>query len=256
MHQFLSYVKFLINSTNQHGVHSPFIYDFVIKCLYDKTNYEAYSHLKTYRNQLLQSKQTLNITDFGAGSKVMNSKKRSVSKMAKNSSSSLKDSKLLYRIANYFKFKNTLELGTSLGVGTQALALGHSNNKITTIEGCPETFKFTKQQFEALNLSNIRTINSDFKTAISQLKEDTFDCIFFDGHHNKAATLEYFNLLISKAHNDSLFIFDDIYWSKDMTEAWKDIVNDNRVTASIDTFNLGFAFFRKEQPKQHFRIRL
>ncbi|TCK68803.1 methyltransferase family protein [Winogradskyella wandonensis] len=256
MHQLLSYIKFLLNSTNQHGVHSPFVYDFVTKCLYNKTNYKAYTNLKTYRNQLLQSKEILNITDFGAGSKILNSKKRSVSKMVKNSSSPLKDSKLLFRISNYFKFKNTLELGTSLGVGTQALALGHSNNNITTIEGCPETFEFSRQQFEALNLSNITTINSDFKTAISQLKEDTFDCIFFDGHHNRAATLDYFNLLISKAHNNSVFIFDDIYWSKGMTEAWREITTDKQVTVSIDTFNFGFVFFRKEQPKQHFTIRL
>ncbi|MFD1064131.1 O-methyltransferase [Winogradskyella litorisediminis] len=256
MYQILSYIKFLLNSTNQHGVHSPFVYNFVTKCLYDKSYYKDYEKLKAYRNQLLQSKQTIHVTDLGAGSKKMNPTKRKVSKMVKNSSSSLKDSKLLYRISKYFKLKNTLELGTSLGVGTQALVLGHLENKITTIEGCAETFNFTKQQFEAFKLSNINAINSDFKTAISNLKKDRFDCIFFDGHHDKSATIEYFNLLISKAHNDTVFIFDDMYWSKDMTEAWRNIIADSRVTVSIDIFNLGFVFFRKEQPKQHFRIRL
>ena len=33
---FISYLKFLIKSTNQHGVHSPFIYNFVTRCLYNK----------------------------------------------------------------------------------------------------------------------------------------------------------------------------------------------------------------------------
>ena len=32
----ISYLKFLIRSTNQHGVHSPFIYNFVTRCLYNK----------------------------------------------------------------------------------------------------------------------------------------------------------------------------------------------------------------------------
>ncbi len=31
-----SYIKFLFKSTNQHGVHSPFVYDFVTKGLYNK----------------------------------------------------------------------------------------------------------------------------------------------------------------------------------------------------------------------------
>lgn len=256
MFQIISYIKFLLKSTNHHGVHSPFIYNFITKCLYDKTKYSEYQQLKNYKKQLLQSDKTLQIKDFGAGSKRMHQNSRQVSKMVKNSSSSLKDTKLLFRISKYFKFKNTLELGTSLGVGTQALALGNPENKITTIEGCPETFQFSQEQFNIQKLSNITTINLDFESAISNLNEETFDCIFFDGHHNKEATLKYFNLLKPKAHNDSVFIFDDIYWSEGMTEAWHKIIKDKSVTVSINCFNLGFIFFRKEQPKEHFTIRL
>jgi hypothetical protein len=32
----LHYLKFLLKSTNQHGVHSPFIFDYLTKCLYKK----------------------------------------------------------------------------------------------------------------------------------------------------------------------------------------------------------------------------
>lgn len=32
----LSYLKFLLKSTNEHGVHSPFIFDYLTKCLYKK----------------------------------------------------------------------------------------------------------------------------------------------------------------------------------------------------------------------------
>lgn len=256
MHQIISYIKFLLKSTNQHGVHSPFVYDFVTKCLYDKSNYDDYQLIENYRKQLLQSKAILQISDFGAGSKTMNSNLRKVSKMVKTSSSSLKDTKLLFRISKYLGLNSTLELGTSLGVGTQALALGNPNNKVLTVEGCPETLEFAKSNFQDLKLENITAINTDFKNAIDNLTRDTFDCIFFDGHHNKTATLEYFNLLKTKAHNDSIFIFDDIYWSKEMTEAWNRICADHAVTVSIDVFNFGFIFFRTEQPKQHFRIRL
>lgn len=256
IYQAASYLKFLLTSTNQHGVHSPFVYNFVTKCLYDKTKYPKYEQLKNYRKQLLQSDEALQIKDFGAGSKRMQQDKRKVSKMVKNSSSSFKDTKLLFRISKYFQFKNTLELGTSLGVGTQALALGNLQNKITTIEGCPETFQFSQEQFKIQKLSNIVAINLDFESAISNLKQKTFDSVFFDGHHDKEATLKYFNLLKSKVHNNSIFIFDDIYWSADMTEAWHIIIRDQSVTVSMDCFNLGFVFFRKEQPKEHFAIRL
>ena len=37
-YQVKAYLKFLLQSTNQHGVHSPFVYDFVTKGLYKTEN--------------------------------------------------------------------------------------------------------------------------------------------------------------------------------------------------------------------------
>ena len=110
MYQLISYIKFLVSATNQHGVHSPFVYDFVTKCLYDKKKYEVYSKFKYYRNTLKTSKVELDITDLGEGSKVLDSKKRKVSAMVKMSSSSKKEVELLFRISKYFNFKNVLEI--------------------------------------------------------------------------------------------------------------------------------------------------
>lgn len=252
MHQLLAYIKFLATSTNQHGVHSPFVYNLVTKCFYDTSQYAEYNTLASYRKQLQQSKKTITITDFGAGSKQLSSN-RKVSDMVAISSSNFKKTKLLFRLSRYFKFTETLELGTHLGIGTQALALGHPNGKVTSIEGCTNTYAFTKSQ---LNAQNVTLLNATFSEAIPQLKQQKFDCIFFDGHHTKKATLHYFNALLDKVHNDSVFIFDDIYWSKNMTDTWQNICQNSKVTVSIDTYHLGFVFFRKEQPKQHFKIRV
>lgn len=252
MYQIIAYIKFLFSSTNQHGVHSPFVYDFVTKCLYDKEKYTAYSELINYRNTLKRSNTELEITDLGEGSKTLDSKKRKVSEMVRASSSSKKESKLLFRVAQYFKFKSILELGTSLGMGTYAFALANPSSKITTIDGCPNTLDYTKSQLA----ENITFINGDFKTIISSLKQQNFDCIFFDGHHNKEATIQYFESLLPKANNESVFIFDDIYWSKEMTEAWEYIKSHKAVTVTVDCFHLGFVFFRKEQAKEHFKIRV
>ncbi|WP_190809313.1 hypothetical protein [Flagellimonas sp. S3867] len=41
-----SYLKFLLKSTNQHGVHSPFVFAFVTKCLYSKRKWR---HKKTIK---------------------------------------------------------------------------------------------------------------------------------------------------------------------------------------------------------------
>jgi len=256
MYQILAYIKFLFSSTNQHGVHSPFIYNFVTKCLYDNVKYTAYSKLNNYRNHLKNSNTVLEITDLGEGSKTLNSKKRSVRKMINASSSTEKETKLLFRMTQYFNFKSVLELGTSLGMGTYAIALGNETSNISTIEGCQNTSDFAKSKFQELNIENTSFIKGDFTSIIPTLEDQKFDFIFFDGHHNKAATIQYFNTLLSKVHNETVFVFDDIYWSKGMTEAWQYIKSHESVTVTVDCFHLGFVFFRKEQVKEHFKIRV
>ena len=252
MYQIKQYIKFLLKSTNQHGVHSPFVYQFVTKCLYDKKKYDAYKKLQNYRKTLKNSKAELDITDLGEGSKTLGNEVRKVSQMVSTSSSTKKEAKLLYRVAKYFKLSSVLELGTSLGVGTYAFALANKNSKIITVEGCKNTSNFTESNF----IENVSFIKGDFASVIPTLRENSFDCIYFDGHHNKEATIQYFEALLPKAHNDSIFIFDDIYWSKEMTEAWEYIKSHKVVTVTVDCFHLGFVFFRKEQAKEHFKIRL
>ena len=256
MYQVLAYIRFLINSTNQHGVHSPFIYNFVTKCLYNKTKHEAYSKIKAYRNDLLRNNDSLEITDFGSGSRVFKSNIRTTSEIAKNAGTPIKRAKLFYRLTQYFKPKTTLELGTSLGISSHAMALGYMENNILSIEGCPKTSEYTNQQIRRFNIKNLKIETGEFKKIIPQLKASYYDLIFFDGHHDKDATIQYFQTLLQKATNESIFIFDDIYWSKGMTEAWEIIKNHNAVTVTVDCFHLGFVFFRKEQVKEHFKIRL
>ncbi len=255
-YSFLAYLKFLIKSTNQHAVHSPFVFDLVTKCFYNKTKYKDYSKLIAYKNNLLKNKNTINITDLGSGSRITKRSTRRIAHMAKHSGTTLKRSKLLYRLTHYFQFNNILELGTSLGIATQAMHLGNPNAKITTLEGCPNISEFSKNQFRQLNLKNIDLVNENFSEAINTLNNNSYDLIFFDGNHQKGATLHYFETLLETAHNESIFIFDDIYWSKEMTEAWEIIKQHPKVTVVIDTFYWGFVFFRKEQVKEHFTIRV
>ncbi|WP_299519061.1 class I SAM-dependent methyltransferase, partial [uncultured Flavobacterium sp.] len=255
-----SYLNFLWNSKNQHGVHSPFVFDLVTKCFYDKTKYPEYSILKEYRKSLLENKNTIEVTDFGAGSRVFKSNQRKISAIAKNAGISPKRAELLFRITNYFQPESILEIGTSLGLATIALSLGSKNSKIITLEGCPNTLSIAKNKFQVssfkLNHENIEFINTEFSNYLKNLQPATRNpqLIYFDGNHSKKATLTYFELLLPTISNNSVWIFDDIHWSKDMEEAWEIIKNHSKVTVTIDTFQWGIVFFRKEQEKEHFII--
>ncbi|MDX1463828.1 MAG: class I SAM-dependent methyltransferase [Marinirhabdus sp.] len=256
IYQITSYLSFLLRSTNQHGVHSPFVYDLLIKCFYNSTKYTEYKTLATHRQRLKNDGATITVTDFGAGSRVFDSNQRKVSDIAKHAGISPKRQRLLFRLSRYFQPKNALELGTSLGMGTAAMAMGAPKAKIISIEGCSATSEKAKEYLGAFQFDDLHIANSSFTDFFQQAGTTTFDMVYIDGNHSKKATLFNFKALLGHVHADSVLIFDDIYWSKEMTEAWQEIVRHPKVTVSIDTFHWGLVFFRREQRKEHFVIRV
>ena len=80
--------------------------------------------------------------------------------------------------------------------------------------------------------------------------------VYFDGNHSKEATLSYVKMMLPTIHNDTVWIFDDIYWSPEMTQAWEKIKTMPEVSVTIDCYWLGLVFFRKEQAKEDFYARV
>ncbi len=255
---FLSYINYFIKAKSKYGIHSPFVFDFVTKGLEVRLPQEYIDALNRYRKDLSKDTTIINVTDFGAGSKVFASNKRAVNKIAKYAGISKIKAVLLQKIIWYFKPKNILEVGTSLGVGTAAMSSVVVNPEIISLEGCPKTVliasKYLEKHFPKTSIN--LAVGEFSKTLPVVLKNTTFDLIYFDGNHRKQPTIDYFEQALVAKHNDSLFIFDDIHWSKEMEEAWEYIKQHKKVSVTIDLYHIGLAFFRKEQVKQDFIIRV
>ena len=94
MNPLLSYLTFWWHSKNEHGVHSPFVFDLITKCFYDRSNHSAYQQLsKTNSN-----------------------------------------SKFLLRLSAYFKFSNCFVSESIQPEFKQALNLEHQTVPFKTIE--------------------------------------------------------------------------------------------------------------------------
>jgi predicted O-methyltransferase YrrM len=263
----LKYLNYYLTSSNGkgHGIHSPFVFHFINKILKDKHHYPEYDAIENLRQKLFRDQTILTIEDFGAGSSINKSNQRSVASIAKNAAKQKKYSQLLFRIVKEYKPKTVLELGTSLGITTSYLAIANPNANVTTIEGAKEVAAIAEENFRTLELQNL----SDRQTGIELVKRNfddslssviyylsSIDFAFIDGNHRRESTERYFQQLISKANNDSIFIFDDIHWSKEMEQAWETIKYHKAVRCSIDLFFIGIVFFRQEfKEKQHFVIR-
>ena len=257
------YINYWLKASNGkgHGIHSPFVYDFVQNVLNSRLPKEKYAPIEQQRQLLKNDNRILTLQDFGAGSVIENSKQRSVTSIAKNSLKSEKYAQLIHKIVRYYQPETILELGTCLGITTAYLAKV-GNNKVTTMEGADEVAEVAASVFQHLDLQNIEIIKGNFDNTlpewINKQKEANkkLDFAFIDGNHREEPTVNYFDALLPLIHNDSVMIFDDVHWSEGMENAWSRIINHSSVTLSIDLFFIGIVFFKKEfKQKQHFTIR-
>jgi predicted O-methyltransferase YrrM len=224
-----SWLNHLVKARTRHGVHSPFVFDLINNVLRNTDIQPEYAAIEALRDELLDSDQTIRVNDLGAGSRKLDLPVRAVSDMARTSLKPARQAQLLFRLVRYFQPRHVLELGTSFGISTLYLAQGAEDGTVHTIEGCPQTLRIKRMA--------------------------SVDLVFIDGHHAMEPTVDYFEQCLAKAHNGTVFILDDIHWSRGMEEAWEKVKAHPRVTVTIDLYDLGLVFLRMEQAPQHFKLR-
>jgi predicted O-methyltransferase YrrM len=254
------YLHYYLSASNSkgHGVHSPFVYNFIKNVLNNKKTHACFHSIEKLRKELLHDKRIVEVEDFGAGSLAVPNKKKRVSDITKAFLKSKKLAQLLFRVVDYYKPETIIELGTSLGITTIYLATANKNATVFTLEGSRNIAAIAKNNFQIAGVSNIKLIEGNFDDTLPSalLQAQKADLVYVDGNHRKLPTLNYFEQFLRKSDDQSIFIFDDIHWSLEMEDAWKEIQHHPDVTLTIDLFFIGLVFFRKDfKYKQHFVIR-
>ncbi|HKL89845.1 MAG TPA: hypothetical protein VJ880_01550 [Allomuricauda sp.] len=162
--RFVSYLKFLAKSTNQHGVHSPFVFKYVTQCLYSKK--------RLHRNKSIN---------------------------------------VLLKTISYFNFD-------SVSVNNKSIR------------------ELVKQNFPEVQFDK-NTVDLLF---MNELSASSFEKILSEG----------------KLHNDSLILIDSIYANRQNLAQWHQLIALPEITVSIDMYYCGLISIRREQVKEHFRIRI
>lgn len=257
--QGVKYMQYWLSASNGkgHGIHSPFVFDFINNVLLDRTKYPEYAPIEQLRKELLLNNTPVPIEDYGAGS-VAGIASRSVASITANAAKSPKYAQLLYRLAKYYQPAYILELGTSLGISTSYLSSADNNAIVVTGEGNFVVASMAKNNFESLGLNNVRVVTGNFDNTLPEMASSMphIDLAFIDGNHREKPTIKYFHELLPRMSVSSMIIFDDIHWSAGMEAAWKYIKNHQASMLTIDLFFLGIVVLRPEfKIKQDFTIR-
>lgn len=116
---------------------------------------------------------------------------------------------------------------------------------------------------KSLDYFNIKTVNiieegQQFKEALkgnTNINTTTGNAPFLIIDCPKNLPLEELSLQ-DEAPNGTMIYIHSPYTNKAKKESWEILKNDSSVTVTVDMFYGAMVFFRKEQVKEHFKIRI
>ena len=222
----------------------------------NENDFNVFKEIESLRDKIIREDTNIEVLDYGAGDPDDN---RTLQEMhqgvVKNVSTrdlckiGLKNdfAHLLYAIIKKHQPETILELGTCCGFSSIYMSKAlKDKGTIHTIEGSPQTAQVAQKNFKEARSLNIKPYTGRFSDVLPSIlpKITTIDFAFIDGHHDRDATLQYFENIKPYLSKNAIVLFDDISWSKGMIEAWEIIKKDSSINSYEDYQKVGLCFMR------------
>lgn len=216
-------LKYLWQRKSEYSIHSPFVYDFMKKVLYDRGSNRDYDLM-------------LRISRLLDGKKYPTRRRR-------------KEGRLLYRLVRYLEPETVLTFGQLSALNTSALALGNLQTKVYLEQS--SDFLETLNSMGVVNVNLIRhdgneeeqfeRVNTGFVFyALDDFGDDTWNNLE-DG--------------FGTVDEDTVLVFEGIHHSRHTETAWEAIKANEDVTVTMDLYCIGIVFFREGIEKQDFVLK-
>lgn len=259
-HFVIHFIKHYLSATRIDVLHSPFVFDLYNSCIARQPVPKALAPIEQLRKASKSNNTRITQLDLGAKGMIKQQKQHSVAYFTRKHAKPSRIAYILYHMVQHFQYQTCIEMGTSLGFTSMCIAQGlPANGFLHTLEGAPEIAKVAQHHFQhTATTSRIRQHIGNFDDTLPPLLQSLqqVDFAFIDGNHTYEATMRYFHHMLPHVHNNSVLVFDDIYWSEGMTRAWEEIKQHPDVRISVDLFYIGLIYFRTEQAREHFKLRI
>jgi len=218
-----SYLKYLWQRKSEYSIHSPFVFDFMKKVLYDRGSNRDYDLM-------------LRISRLLDGKKYAKRKKR-------------KEARLLYRLVSYMEPETVLTFGRLSALNTSALALGNLQTKVY-LEQSPDFL----ETLNSMGVVNVNLIRRDVDEE-EQFERLNTGFVFYGLDDFGDDTWNNLEEGFGTVDEDTVLVFEGIHHSRHTEAAWEAIKANEDVTLSMDLYCIGIVFFREGIEKQDFVLK-
>jgi predicted O-methyltransferase YrrM len=213
------------------------MFSFITEVIGGRADKHIIEEVRKLRREMLSDSRVVKVTDLGAGSTIMHGRERRIRQIAAAAALPAREVALLARIAASLDSvlrrvpdhqpdnqPVILELGTSLGISTLALALAAPHRRVITVEGCPELAATARENLRRHGADNVEVLNMKFTQALGYLRErgTKVGMAFIDGNHRGAALTDYTHR-ITEMGEEMIIVADDIHMNRDMIQSWRSL---------------------------------
>jgi predicted O-methyltransferase YrrM len=220
-----------------YGVHSPFVYSLITKVIEEKASFYAFDEIEKLKTEMIAAGNPL-------------------SRLTAHETQHRNYGALLFRIVNFFKCKNVLQLGSSTGIMSLYLAMASSEHcNCYALEERRGLLEAAKTFSSNRRLNRLHFIEGKYEEELKLLQASKIqaDLLFINGMSDSLETEKTINLCTPFIYNKTILIIDNIMKNEKMKELWKKIKNNPQTRVSIDLCALGIIFFDDKLPKKHYK---
>ncbi len=231
------------------GVHSPFAFDLITKVIEEKSYFYAYHDIRTTQEDFIKHPGKAVYTDRKGKQHAV-----SYASLFKQEAISSKKGKLLFRLTNFFKPKEIVQLGTSLGFSSLYLAAYSSDIQVNAIENNESLVPYIKDVIKGNDRIVLHT--GSYPTLIPEImsKIEKVDFVFFNLEREYEVNLQLFSLCIEKAHENTVFVMNNIKKCNCTSKLWNEIIHNPKVSVTMDLYSMGIIFFNPKLHKRNYKV--
>ncbi len=211
---------------------------------------EADAAIGRLRAALAASTATVEVVDYGAGTRGDRSPTRRVADVYAHASSGPLWGRVMFGLVRALRPVRVLELGTNLGVSAAHIGAGLALNeredrlddeppgvaggrpagRLVTLEGAPELASLALRHLAALGHGatagappRVEVVVGPFTETLAETcaAHGPFDLVFVDGHHEEEAALSYVDAILPHLAPGAVVVLDDVEPRRPVARAWR-----------------------------------
>ncbi|MDD2435944.1 MAG: SAM-dependent methyltransferase [Massilibacteroides sp.] len=216
-----------------HGVHSPFVFNFITKVIDERAAYYCLKDIELTRKKFFYENEPFHKWEIRP-----------------------KYGALLMRISNYLKPQNLLLIGSDLSFSALYSSSYASTTRCVVLEEKTEIAAFSRSVIEKHRAKNILLKEGVYQKTVSEVLEhtDKLDFVYFGYPNDSALDIPVFECILPHLHEHSVLILRGIRKTKDRKEFWNRLCARPEVSVTIDVYELGIAFFNHKIHKKNYIV--